>query len=372
MPRLSRAQEHARQQIAQLASSGLSPNRLGERILAAIELAVSSDGAQLYAVDPTTLLFNRLLGVSAGLRSHIYWYLRNLYLNEPLSALTHPNLMRVGLTAIVLHDRPETSWGLPACVASQLSGPEFYRTYHEVTGVAGGILRAFFPADGQWVATLDLARFDAHDPFRPTDVEFLRLVAPTIGRLLRAALDREHALRSGTMSTPDACGVLVLAANGHLQLSTPAAESWVNLLQDAGESREDYLPSAIWSVIAGLRAGKPRPGQARVVASTPEGQIRIEASPMGDEGAIAVVLTPCVQLAAPAIPPTWNLTRQEWRVVEQVLRGLSNQQIARSLVISEDTVESHLKHVYAKLNVHSRGQLIAQYFAQAYIPNLFQ
>lgn len=372
MPRLSRAQELARQQIAQLANSGLSANELGARILDAIEHAVSFDGAQLCAVDPTTLLFNRLLSVSTGMRLHIYWYLRNLYLNEPLSALTHPNLMRAGLTAITLHDRPETSWGLPADVAGQLSASEFNRVYHEMTGVAGGILRAFFPADGRWIAALDLARFDAHDSFRPSDVGFLRLVAPTIGRLLRTALDRERALYSGTMATPDACGVLVLAANKHLLHSTAAAQSWINILQDMEESRDGYLPSVIWSVIAGLRAGESQSGHTQVLALTPKGQIRIEASLIGDEGAIAVVLSPCVKPTPLAIPHIWNLTNQERKVVEQVVRGLNNRQIASNLVVTEDTIESHLKHVFAKLNVHSRSQLIAQYFAETYISNLFQ
>lgn len=371
MPRLSRVQELARQQIAHLTSSGLSTNQLGERLLAAIQLAVPSDAAQLCAVDPTTLLFNRLLAVSPGMRPHIHWYLRNLYLHEPVAGFTHPNLMRARLTAVVLHDRPETSWALPSHLTSQLSAPELYRAYHEFTGAKGGILRAFFPADGQWIGALDLARFEPDELFRPTDVAFLRLFAPLIGQILRKAFDREYIAGRANVVDIDACGVLILAPNGQVQSTTPTAESWLNVLQEADASLEHHLPTVIWSAIAELRAGGRLSAIGSVWAPTPKGQVRIEASPVGNDGTVAVVLVPPGPPALPAIPARWGLTRQERQVVEQVVRGLSNRQVARTLVITEHTVESHLRHVYEKLNVHSRSQLLARYFAEVYNPDLF-
>jgi DNA-binding CsgD family transcriptional regulator len=368
MPRFSRAQELARQQIAHLADRGLSSQQLGKRLLAAIELAVGYDGAQLCGVDPTTLLFNRLVAVSAGMRPHTHWYLQNMYLNEPRPDFTHPSLMRTGLTAVAFHDRPETLWGLPKHLADQLSAPEFYRAYHEFTGAKGGILRAFFPAEDHWIAALDLARFDPGKPFRPTDVIFLRLVAPLIGRILRAAFDRERALGSANRADPEVWGVLVLASNGHVQSSTPAAENWLKALQEADAVLEHHLPTGVWSAIAGLRAGEQ---SASVSVLTPKGQLRIEASPVGVDGTVAVVLAPPWRPVPPAMPAHWHLTRQEQQVIEQVMRGLSNRQVAQTLVVTENTVESHLRHVYEKLNVHSRSQLLARYFAEIFNPDLF-
>ncbi len=371
MPRLSRAQELARQQIALLESRGLSPQPLGEQLLAAIQLAVWSDGAQLCGLDPTTLLFNRLLAVSPGLRPHTPWYLRNLYLNEPRAEFTHPGLMRAGLTAVVLHDRLETSWGLPKHLTSQLVEPELYRVYHESTGPKGGILRAFFPAGGQWMAALDLARFDPTDPFRPTDVAFLRLVAPLVGRILRLAFERERALSRVNLADSEACGVLVLGPSGYIQSATPPAESWLDALQASDVPLEHHLPTAIWSAIAGLRASGQRSLPASISVPTLKGRLRIEAAPLGADGSVAVVLAPVRPLETPALPTCWNLTRQEQQVVEQVMRGLSNRQIAGTLVVSEHTVESHLKHVYEKLNIHSRSQLLARYFAEVFNPEMF-
>ena len=53
------------------------------------------------------------------------------------------------------------------------------------------------------------------------------------------------------------------------------------------------------------------------------------------------------------------LTPAERRVVEQVAQGLSNPAIAERLYLSRYTVESHLKHVFAKLAIRSRVELAA-------------
>jgi DNA-binding CsgD family transcriptional regulator len=52
-----------------------------------------------------------------------------------------------------------------------------------------------------------------------------------------------------------------------------------------------------------------------------------------------------------------GLTGAERRVVELAARGLSNREIAGQLVVSVNTVQTHLKHAYAKLGVSSRHQL---------------
>jgi DNA-binding NarL/FixJ family response regulator len=49
-----------------------------------------------------------------------------------------------------------------------------------------------------------------------------------------------------------------------------------------------------------------------------------------------------------------GLTRREHEVLAQVAQGISNQEIARKLCISEQTVKTHLTRIFAKLEVKNR------------------
>jgi DNA-binding NarL/FixJ family response regulator len=56
------------------------------------------------------------------------------------------------------------------------------------------------------------------------------------------------------------------------------------------------------------------------------------------------------------------LTTREREMVEMVLQGDSNKQIARRLGISEQTVKNALSHAYESLGVQSRGELFHAVF----------
>ena len=58
------------------------------------------------------------------------------------------------------------------------------------------------------------------------------------------------------------------------------------------------------------------------------------------------------RLADRAARPT--LTKREVRVLQLVLRGKRNKEIAEALAISDETVEVHLKNIFNKLDVHDR------------------
>ena len=54
-----------------------------------------------------------------------------------------------------------------------------------------------------------------------------------------------------------------------------------------------------------------------------------------------------------------SLIERERRVAELVADGATNRDVAAALVISTHTVDSHLRHVFAKLAISSRVQLAA-------------
>ena len=53
-----------------------------------------------------------------------------------------------------------------------------------------------------------------------------------------------------------------------------------------------------------------------------------------------------------------GLTAREVEVLQLLCKGRSKSYIAESLFISENTVRSHSKHIYAKLDVHSKQEIL--------------
>jgi two-component system, NarL family, response regulator LiaR len=54
------------------------------------------------------------------------------------------------------------------------------------------------------------------------------------------------------------------------------------------------------------------------------------------------------------------LTAREWEVLDLMTTGSSTQEISTELVVSLETVQSHIKHILRKLGVHSRTEAIAR------------
>jgi LuxR family maltose regulon positive regulatory protein len=66
-------------------------------------------------------------------------------------------------------------------------------------------------------------------------------------------------------------------------------------------------------------------------------------------------------LAPPGIvtqPLPEPLSERELETLHLLAQGLSNQEIAGAMVISLNTVKTHLKNVYAKLGVHRRQEAV--------------
>ena len=54
------------------------------------------------------------------------------------------------------------------------------------------------------------------------------------------------------------------------------------------------------------------------------------------------------------------LSEREYTVLRLVGEGLSNQEIARNLVVTVSTVKTHLNNIYAKFHVHTRLQAVTK------------
>ncbi len=95
---------------------------------------------------------------------------------------------------------------------------------------------------------------------------------------------------------------------------------------------------------------------------TREKKIQIELS--------AAVADKLARLAGP-VPgedPLPELTRREEQILGLLAAGMTNSRIASRLHVSSNTVASHLKNIYAKLNVSSRSQAAALAVAHGILP----
>ena len=56
-----------------------------------------------------------------------------------------------------------------------------------------------------------------------------------------------------------------------------------------------------------------------------------------------------------------HLTEREKEILQLLIKGMSYKEIAAAIFISVETLNSHIKNIYRKLNVHSRSELAARY-----------
>jgi DNA-binding NarL/FixJ family response regulator len=87
-------------------------------------------------------------------------------------------------------------------------------------------------------------------------------------------------------------------------------------------------------------------------------------SPMGPEKDV-VIVAPQETFGNPAEAD--GLSERELEVLLMVARGMSNQQIATSLHLSEATVKRHLANVYPRIGVSSRGEAVRKALSQNWI-----
>jgi DNA-binding NarL/FixJ family response regulator len=67
---------------------------------------------------------------------------------------------------------------------------------------------------------------------------------------------------------------------------------------------------------------------------------------------------------APILLESYGLTQREVEIVLLLARGLATKDIAAELSLSSHTVRDHVKAIFDKAGVSSRGQLVAGLFSE--------
>jgi DNA-binding CsgD family transcriptional regulator len=171
----------------------------------------------------------------------------------------------------------------------------------------------------------------------------------------------------------DGVGVAVLAPDGSTAFADEIATAWMDELGGNGSG-----PSVVTAVAAQARimvAGTTHDGRtarARVRAASGRWLV-VRASVLGDEpGAqVAVMIEPAhPDELAPLVADAHGLTEREREVTRLVACGLSTDAVAARLHLSPWTVQDHLKAIFEKVGVCTRGELVARVFFHQAAPQL--
>lgn len=235
-----------------------------------------------------------------------------------------------------------------------------------------GELRASFVSDDNCWGAVSFCRGRTTPDFDEQEARFLASLSAPIADGFRRALLVTAGLPE---DTPDGPGMVVLDHYGELEAVTDGALRWMDEIVDDRPNR-GILPAVLDAVAARARhAGHmdASPEQsARARACTRSGRwLVIHGMRLQDrgDGRIGLVIEPASSHEmAPLILSAYGLTERERQVGHQVIAGASTEMIARTLNISPNTVQDHLKSVFRKTRVHSRRELVAKVFFEDYRP----
>jgi DNA-binding CsgD family transcriptional regulator len=133
-----------------------------------------------------------------------------------------------------------------------------------------------------------------------------------------------------------------------------------------------WLLGTVFGALAVAREGGD--GTARARVRTRHGTWLVcHASLLCDADAVltgvAVVIEPATAAeVAPIIVQAYDLTEREQQITRLIARGAGTAEIADELFLSTHTVRDHVKAIFAKVGVSSRGELVAKLFAEFYEP----
>lgn len=342
-----------------LARAGLPARQLLVEAGRRIDAVVPSDGYFLGATDPQTALC-----IGAGVVQDLpqdmcaptwdYEFLVPDYLK-------FTDIAQSGRATADLHD---ATGGRPDRSAR-------WREYATATGFRSELRTAFTAGGGMWgVGQFD--RLGDSPRFSDEEKAWLERVAPLVAQALRQALLADRSLAPSERGP----GIMLLDDAGDVLSATQEAAAWL-----------DEVDSAY---TVATRAGVPLPFEAQAYAARVRAATRDEApgpmprarvrtrtgvwlvmhgSALQGTDQLAVIIEPAKAAdIAPLIVEAYELTQRELEVTRLIARGLGTSQIARDLYLSPHTVRDHVKAVFEKVGVSSRGELVAKVFADHYAP----
>jgi DNA-binding CsgD family transcriptional regulator len=361
--------DRLKSEIEVLGTRGLSRGEYFAELAPRLRRAVANDATCWHTLDPQTRLLTsdepremieRGIYTSDNVAAAGEKIVHSEYLGEDRNSFAELAARRVpvGILAQATRGRPERS--------------ARYRDLLEPSGIPHE-LRAAFVARGRVWGAVHVARRESSGAFTQRDAGVLAQVAPAIAAGIRGSLRFDAARRvSGT----EAPGLVVLDDAGEVELITPPARPLLATLgSEAPDLERGELPSAVLA-LASFLGGAGAATEVGHVVTVPgrEGWITLHASkpdPAGERVAIVIEAATGPRAATVRLE-AHGATAREREVATLIARGLTNPEIAETLVLSPHTVQDHVKSLFEKLDVSSRQELVARVFLDEYLPEVIE
>src|SRR3954469_3765819 len=263
------------------------------------------------------------------------------------------------------------SGGLSAATGGDLQRSVRHRELRAPNGFGDELRGVLCDEHGIW-GGLTLLRGEDQPAFSDVEGAAVASLLRTITRGVRRSL----LLTAGLLVEADEqapAGVLILDDQNAVVTADSAADVWLGELQPSGAMRS--VPQTIAAVAARARAA-PSDADDRSFAHarvrTSRGAwLVVRASALDVDGLVAVTLEPARSRdLAPLIADAYELTMRERAVTRLVAEGLTTRAIAERLYLSSWTVQDHLKAIFEKVGVTTRGELVARVFFRRRAPRI--